>query len=184
MCRTYRIPHSTLIAGGPDQWDDVDAALAIAYEQWRRLDQAARCHTCGTRPEDWTDEGGHHLLEPAWDLEDVTCEGCRRRDARQEELRTAGDTAGRTVRFRAHIPESDIDDDDLVDSDLIVYRWQPDDPLTEADGLREGLTLGSESVAPLAALGEKAAAGWVVARGPDDKPMRASRPDAGRDGTV
>lgn len=69
-----------VVEPGEPLWLDSDRAEALAYMNHLDVERAERCPDCGTKPEDWVDERGRDLAEPALivDISAVTsCPGCK-----------------------------------------------------------------------------------------------------------
>lgn len=78
MSRRYREPHSSMFGDGDGAWSPSDSALAVAYERWLRIEEAATCPTCGTRHTDWIDPDTKRLVDfDPWEAQTVTCYGCK-----------------------------------------------------------------------------------------------------------
>lgn len=69
-CSNHGLPHSTLLS-----WSPEDRAKLMAH----LLDDAARCSSCGTLPDEWA--------ENQWAYEAVTimCHGCAIKEAANED---------------------------------------------------------------------------------------------------
>lgn len=90
VCERMSIPHSQFL-GGDGVWTDLDRIKALSYA----AEKAARCPSCGTRPEEWDEDAGGHQY--AYIADSHRCPGCEllelERDAIPEHVK------GVTVRL-------------------------------------------------------------------------------------
>jgi hypothetical protein len=80
-------------------WDEEDQAKALAYQRWT----AARCPQCGSFPDEWLDERGRLLIDPPYEAEIVSCNGCRAVAEVQEEAHRH-DPDDKGLRVRLTVP--------------------------------------------------------------------------------
>lgn len=77
VCADYKIPHSEFL-----EWDTDDRNKAI----WWQIQERERCPSCGTRPEEWSDDNNAYIGDV------IRCRGC---EVRQRTEETVDPKAGR-----------------------------------------------------------------------------------------
>lgn len=88
----------------PDEpvWLDADREKVRALVSvWR-----TECRQCGTRRDDWVDERGFPLDEPAWMLEPVHCIGCDEYEKAHKQINKQK-RRGMSLRFVGYLPEEE-----------------------------------------------------------------------------
>lgn len=108
----HGIPHSILLGRpwprrGEPLWlpEDLDKLHAVF------ADRSARCGRCGTYPDDWVDEGGFPLAEPAYMPEVQRCHGCRRIELKRDSVPPKEKGVYVTLEAAEWVDDEDLDDE-------------------------------------------------------------------------